>query len=142
VTDPCLLRPVTDGEFAVRARVITDTHGSDLSGEELANEGAGIELDRTIGAFDEDIPVGGTAVHTRSLAVPGAVLPVAGVTWVGVAPTHRRRGILTSLTREQTTGLHESGGEPIAALPPSEAAVYTNRSWNSRPAPDRGRPAV
>jgi predicted acetyltransferase len=26
----------------------------------------------------------------------GAVVPVAGITWVAIAPTHRRRGILRS----------------------------------------------
>ncbi|WP_232792572.1 GNAT family N-acetyltransferase [Actinacidiphila yeochonensis] len=124
VTDPYILRPVSDSEFNIWARMVTDTYGGDLSDEELANERATIELDRTIGAFDGDTPVGGAAVHPRSLTVPGAVLPVAGVTWVGVAPTHRRRGILTSMMRKQLTGLHESGGEPIAALRPSEAAIY------------------
>ena len=32
------------------------------------------------------------------LTVPGgAVVPCAGVTWVGVAPTHRRRGLLRAM---------------------------------------------
>lgn len=124
MTDPCLLRPVTDDDFATWARMIANTYGGDRSDEDLARERATIELNRTIAAFDGDTPVGGTAIYTRSLTVPGAVLPVAGVTWVGVAPTHRRNGILTSLTRRQLTDLYESGGEPIAALRPSEAAIY------------------
>ncbi|MEU0212253.1 GNAT family N-acetyltransferase [Streptomyces canus] len=124
MTDAYPLRPVSDGEFATWARMIANAYGSDWSDEELAHMRAAIELDRTIAAFDGNTPVGGAALYTRSLTVPGAVLPVAGVTWVGVAPTHRRRGILTSLMREQLTGLHESGGEPIAALGPSEAAIY------------------
>jgi Acetyltransferase (GNAT) domain len=84
---------------------------------------AAIEWDRTVAAFDKDIPVGGAAICTRSRTVPGAVLPVAGVTWVGVAPTHRRRGILTSPMRKQLTSLHDSAAEPIAALRPSDAAI-------------------
>ncbi|WP_399897654.1 sterol carrier protein domain-containing protein [Streptomyces sp. BBFR51] len=32
--------------------------------------------------------------------------------------------MLTSLTRRQLIGLHEAGGEPIAVLRPSEAAIY------------------
>ncbi|MEU6331825.1 GNAT family N-acetyltransferase [Streptomyces sp. NPDC047049] len=124
MTDPYLLRPITDGEFAIWARVIANTYGSDRSDEELAHERATIELDRTIAAFDGDTPVGGAAIYTRSLTVPGAVLPVAGVTWVGVAPTHRRRGVLASMMHKQLTDLHESGGEPIAVLRPSEAAIY------------------
>jgi predicted acetyltransferase len=104
--------------------MVGDTYGADLSDAEVAGQRAVVELDRTIGAFDGDSPVGGTAILSRSLTVPGNVLPVAGVAWVGVAPTHRRRGILTSMMRMQLTDLHESGGEPIAALRPSEAAIY------------------
>jgi predicted acetyltransferase len=124
VNDPYLLRPVTEDEFAAWARMIANTYGIDRSDEDLVRERAGLELERTIAAFDEDIPVGGAAICTRSLTVPGARLPVAGVTWVGVAPTHRRRGILTSLMRKQLTDLHESTGEPIAVLRPAEAAIY------------------
>ena len=35
------------------------------------------------------------------LTVPGGVvLPAAGVTWVAVAPTHRRRGLLREMFEE------------------------------------------
>lgn len=124
MTDPYPLRPVGEDEFETWARMVSDTYGSDLSDEELAHERAATELHRTIAAFDGPAPVGGAAAHTRVLTVPGAVLPVAGVTWVGVTPTHRRLGILTSMMRRQLTGLHATGGEPIAALRPSEAAIY------------------
>ncbi|KOG41977.1 GNAT family N-acetyltransferase [Streptomyces decoyicus] len=124
MTDPYLLRPVTDDEFAPWARMVANTYNEDRSDEELADKRATVELARTIGAFDGETPVGGTAAYARCLAVPGAVLPVAGVTWVGVAATHRRRGILTAMMRKQLTDLHECGGEPIAVLRPSEAAIY------------------
>ena len=122
--DPYPLRPVTEDEFETWARMVADTYGSDLSDEQVAHERAATELPRTIAAFDGPAPVGGPASHARVLTVPGALLPVAGVTWVGVTPTHRRRGILTSLMRTQLTDLHTSGAEPIAALRPSEAAIY------------------
>ncbi|MGW7486655.1 GNAT family N-acetyltransferase [Streptomyces sp. NPDC054786] len=124
MTDPHPLRTLTDDEFVPWARMVSNTYGEDRSDEELATERATIELDRTIAAFDGSTPVAGTAAYTRSLAVPGAVLPVAGVTWVGVAPTHRRRGILTAMMRKQLTDLHDSGGEPVAVLRPAEAAIY------------------
>lgn len=58
------------------------------------------------------------------LTVPGgAVLPVAGITWVSVAPTHRRRGLLRSMLTE----LHDriaAAGYPIAALTASEGGIY------------------
>jgi len=58
------------------------------------------------------------------LTVPGgAVLPAAGVSWVCVAPTHRRRGVLTAIFTE----LHHRmtrAGYPVAALLASEAGIY------------------
>ena len=58
------------------------------------------------------------------LTVPGgAVLPMAGITIVGVAPTHRRRGIL----RTMYTELHNRIADaryPIAGLTASEGGIY------------------
>jgi predicted acetyltransferase len=104
--------------------MIANTYGQDLRDADLENERFSVELDRTIAAFDSASPVAGAAIYTRSMTIPGAVQPIAAVTWVGVSPTHRRRGILTSMMRKQLTDLHESGGEPIAALNASEATIY------------------
>jgi predicted acetyltransferase len=58
------------------------------------------------------------------LTVPGGVcLPMAGVTIVAVAPTHRRRGIL----RTMYTELHNRIADaryPIAGLTASEGGIY------------------
>jgi predicted acetyltransferase len=58
------------------------------------------------------------------LTIPGgAILPVAGITWVGVAPTHRRRGLL----RAMYTELHRrfaGAGYPIAGLTATEGGIY------------------
>ncbi|GAA2814078.1 GNAT family N-acetyltransferase [Saccharopolyspora taberi] len=118
------LRPITEDEFEAWARMIADTYGMDRSHQEIANQRAATDLRRTIAAFDQDTPVGGASLYPRMLTVPGAVTPVAGVATVGVTPTHRRRGILTSMMRRQLTDLHEQGLEPIAALRPAEAAIY------------------
>ena len=50
-------------------------------------------------------------------------LPTAGVTVVGVSPTHRRRGVLRALMRTQLDEAHERG-EPLAALWASEETIY------------------
>ena len=50
-------------------------------------------------------------------------LPCAGVTAVGVHPTHRRRGVLRSMMDAQLADIHERG-EPIAALWASEETIY------------------
>jgi predicted acetyltransferase len=57
------------------------------------------------------------------LTVPGgAVLPMAGVTLVAVAPTHRRRGLLRAMYAE----LHDriADGYPVAGLTASEGGIY------------------
>ena len=45
--------------------------------------------------------VAGTSIYTRRVTVPGAIVPCAAVTAVGVVPTHRRRGLLTAMMRRQ-----------------------------------------
>jgi predicted acetyltransferase len=55
--------------------------------------------------------------------VPGSVLPTAAITSVAVAPTHRRRGVMTALMRRQLDEVH-ARGEPVAALYASETAIY------------------
>ena len=82
-----------------------------------------IEFDRGLCAFDGDQMVGKTHAITFSMSVPGGELPTAGVTGVTVAPTHRRRGILSELMRRQLAEVHERG-EPIAALWASESLIY------------------
>lgn len=118
------LRHVRDQEFVPWARMIADTYGLDRSEEELADQRAATDLGRTLAAFDGETPIAGSSVYRRTLTVPGGVLPVAGIASVGVAPTHRRRGLLTSMMRAHLTDLHERRREPIAALRPSEAGIY------------------
>jgi predicted acetyltransferase len=55
--------------------------------------------------------------------VPGGPIPVGGVTAVGVLPSHRRRGILSSLMTRQLADVRERG-EAVTALYASEAAIY------------------
>jgi predicted acetyltransferase len=75
-------------------------------------------------ALDNGSIVGGAGALTLSMTVPGgAALPCAGVTVVGVLPTHRRRGILRSMMRAQLDDVHDRG-EPIAALWASEETIY------------------
>ena len=55
--------------------------------------------------------------------VPGARLPVAGLTWVGVHPQHRRRGILTSMVQHHLTECR-TRGEAVSALFAAEMPIY------------------
>ncbi|HEY2183278.1 MAG TPA: GNAT family N-acetyltransferase [Gaiellaceae bacterium] len=79
--------------------------------------------DRMHAAFEDGQIVGGAGVYPFELSVPGGSLPCAGVTAVGVHPTHRRRGVLRSMMDAQLRDVHERG-EPIAALWASEETIY------------------
>jgi predicted acetyltransferase len=79
--------------------------------------------DRIHAAFEDGSAVGSASVFPLEMSVPGAFVRAAGVTLVGVLPTHRRRGILRSLMRAQLDDIHERG-EPIAYLWASEDALY------------------
>jgi predicted acetyltransferase len=67
--------------------------------------------------------VGGASAFEFQFTVPGAIVPCAGVTIVGVLPTHTRRGILRALMRAQLDDAHERG-EPLACLWASEETIY------------------
>jgi predicted acetyltransferase len=82
------------------------------------------EPDRSIGAWDGDACVGTAGAFSFRLTVPGgASVPAAGVTMVGVAATHRRRGVLRSMMRRQLDDVRE-WGRPLAVLTASEPAIY------------------
>jgi predicted acetyltransferase len=80
--------------------------------------------DGTVLACDGANVVGMAHYLDMRLTVPGgAVLPMAGITVVAVAPTHRRRGIL----RTMCTELHNRIADaryPIAGLTASEGGIY------------------
>jgi predicted acetyltransferase len=78
---------------------------------------------RTHSAFEGDAMVGSTSAAPFELTVPGGFVPCAGITSVGVLPTHRRRGVLRSLMRAQLDDIHEQG-QPVAYLWASEATIY------------------
>ena len=87
-------------------------------------EASVVEPERTLVADDAGTIVGHAAAYTRELTVPGAILPAAHVTLVSVAPTHRRRGLLTRMMHRQLREIAAAGREPIAALWASETKIY------------------
>ncbi len=82
------------------------------------------ELERTHVVEDSGTVVGTGQLLTRELSVPGGVLPAAHVSAVAVAPTHRRRGLLTSIIDAQLRAVRERGTEPITVLWASEGGIY------------------
>lgn len=79
--------------------------------------------ERMHAAWEDGQVVGGAGALPFELSVPGGSVPCAGVTAVGVHPTHRRRGVLRSMMDTQLRDVHERG-EPIAALWASEETIY------------------
>ena len=76
------------------------------------------------GADDTAYP-GIYGVYPLELAVPGGdLLPCAGLTWVGVHPDHRRRGVLTAMLGDHLQRVHDTPGTFVSALHASEPAIY------------------
>jgi predicted acetyltransferase len=79
--------------------------------------------ERAYAVRDDDRVVGATAAFPLTLTIPGGRIAAAGVTLVGVLPTHRRRGILRAMMRAQIDDCHERG-ESVAYLWASEDSIY------------------
>ncbi|UJW31136.1 GNAT family N-acetyltransferase [Saccharothrix sp. AJ9571] len=84
-----------------------------------------LEMDRGLLAVTADgRPVGTATACSFELTLPGEILaPAAGVTAVGVLPSHRRQGVLSAMMRHQLADLR-TRGEFLAVLLASEASIY------------------
>ncbi len=122
---PFPIRPISAEDFDGFHDVFMHAfHASPLTEDERQRILSTTELDRTLAAFDGAMPVGTAGAHTFQLTVPGfRTLPAAGVTWVSVRPSHRRRGVLSSMMRRQLADVRERG-EPLAVLWASESVIY------------------
>ncbi|RKS08606.1 putative acetyltransferase [Nocardiopsis sp. Huas11] len=134
VTDPSTsrsaewtVRGIDRDEFPEVARVVGEAllSPSDVPTrvERLLPIMDGPGLDRILVAVDGDEVVGAVNSFDFEMAMPGGPRQVAGVTGVGVWPTHRRRGVLSALMRRQLHDLREAG-ESVAALWASEGGIY------------------
>jgi len=120
---PYPIRPVTADELPAFFALLSTAFGEDFHDAEVEVESLAAEPERTLAAFDGADIVGTAGAFTFELTVPGGQLPAAGVTYVGVRPTHRRRGLLGTMMRRQLHEVHDRG-EPVAVLWASEAAIY------------------
>ncbi len=127
---PYPIRPIEESELDGFLTVDEHAfHGSPISDGDRRLVLERFEFDRSLAAFDGPAQVGVTACFSFQLSVPGGdVLPAAGVTFVSVLPTHRRRGILNSLMRQQLADVRDRG-EPLAVLWASESVIYSRYGY-------------
>jgi predicted acetyltransferase len=117
------IRNPSEDEFQAAMRTTEAAFGMEQKEEDFERHRKMLPRERFFAAYDGERPVGTTASFPFRLTVPGGELAAGGVTWVGVLPSHRRRGILRDMMRRQLDDLHERG-EPLAILWASEAAIY------------------
>jgi predicted acetyltransferase len=118
------VRPAADqAEFRQGLGAIGHFFGWEPSEEDSERFSKFLPVERMLVATDGKAIVAAAGSFPFEMTVPGAMVPTAGVTVVGVLPTHRRRGILTSMMRRQLEDTR-AGGEPLAALWASEPTIY------------------
>ena len=120
---PIDIRPPAEDELRAAMAAAESAFGDEVLDEDWERERKILPASRALAAYDGGRPVGLTAAYAFDLTIPGGQLPCAGVTWVGVMPTHRRQGILRDFMKRQLADI-QGWGEPIAALWASEAAIY------------------
>ena len=118
------IRRVRDNEeMAAALGAIGHYFGWVPTAEQIESFTTYLPLDRMHAAFDDGKIFAGAGAYPFELTVPGGPITCAGVTVVGVHPTHRRRGVLRRLMTTQLADIRERG-EPIAALWASEDTIY------------------
>lgn len=117
------IRPYEPDELRRFFEVVSMAFGANVHEADLESNSRIFEQDRSLCAFEAGAMVATAAAFSFHMTIPGGELPAAGVTAVGVLPSHRRRGILTSLMRRQLDDVR-SRGEPLAILWASEGGIY------------------
>jgi predicted acetyltransferase len=130
------IRTITPDEFEAFTDVPGHAFLADWPPEAHDIERKVIEFDRSLAAFDGRQLVGTASAYSFRLTVPGGTADAAGVSNVSVLPSHRRRGILTSLMRDLIADARQRG-EPLAILFASEAGIYSRfgfglATWHQR----------
>lgn len=73
-------------------------------------------------------------VFPLTLSIPGPdagvrQVPCAGLTWVGVHPDHRRKGVLTAMLRHHLEQVRQERDTHVSALHASEPAIYGRHGY-------------
>jgi GNAT superfamily N-acetyltransferase len=84
----------------------------------------------SVGSGESDKAASGqgelAAVHSAypyEMRIPGGTVPTSGLTWVGVHPAHRRRGLLSSMIDDHFSRSRDRG-EVVSTLSAAETTIY------------------
>lgn len=122
--DQLTIRTLTEADLPAFSEVLASAFLIDANEDFLAEERFVFEPSRSHAVFDGETMIGTGELLSRRLVLPGAdPVPVGAVTSIGVAPGHRRRGVLSMIMRGQLELLHEAG-ESLAILWASEGGIY------------------
>ena len=118
------IRPIDAQEWQRFCRTMAVAYGSGDDDGEDADLAPHVEYDRTLAAFDGDQIVATAGAFSLESTLPGlATVPAAGLGFVAVLPTYRRRGILGALMHRHFDDA-QARGEPVSLLYASEAGIY------------------
>jgi predicted acetyltransferase len=117
------IRRCTRAELPAFMHTVEGAFGHEISDANVDSHLNVMDADRMHGAFDGDALVGTAGVYPFTFTIPGARIPAAGVTMVGVLPSHRRKGVLTEMMRIQLDDVR-ARGEAVAVLWASEDLIY------------------
>jgi predicted acetyltransferase len=118
------IRGISEAEFRPWLDAVEAAFGEVLTDTQHEESRRIFEVDRVLAAYDGERCVGGGAAFTFQLSVPGGgQVSAAGVTAVGVMPTHRRRGILRRFMKQLLNDARRRA-EPVAILWASEGVIY------------------
>ncbi len=139
------IRPLVAEDFERAIRAVATAFGDQAHPAQIEHWRNVVDVERSLAAYDGSEIVAASSTVKFALSVPGGEARTAGVTGVGVLPSHRRRGVLTGLMRRQLDDIR-AHGEPLAALWASEALIYGRFGFglatkNARIDADRDRAA-
>ncbi|MFM9611731.1 GNAT family N-acetyltransferase [Streptomyces niveiscabiei] len=125
-SEPIAVRLIAESERHewLRAMNVGFLRSSAVSAPHVEARRVADEESRTYGAFEGDRVVATYRSFAQELTVPGgAVVPADAISNVAVLPTHRRRGLLSRIMREDLAAAKERG-DVVATLIAAEYPIY------------------
>lgn len=118
------LHTPTDDDWVAMCAFDARTFGSTYTSEEIERKRPMHDMARFRMMVDRKQIVGVAGSYALEVTLPGRrVVPMGGVTWVAVAATHRRQGLMRRLIGAVHDDI-DARGEPLATLYGSEGGIY------------------